>query len=749
LLTENEITNEIIEYIERKFSEREKREWRLRDIHKDFIQNFVTRIKDSGTCKAIVQMPTGMGKSVVLTALSYASIKMLEKGFIPNINMKRNLILVFSPRLRISTQLFNKLTILSQENTFVCQVGTHLMGKISCKPNIYNKNDTVHNSVKYFLDMTDPRQRRFISNSNQIGMQLIYGILVMSYQLMVLNEKILNYFNDRILALMIDEIHYAFSSNNAITPMKLRSLINSSPIVIGYTATPFPRTFDLICKNRNYKCFLLGKPIYSVDIMENKDKKYRRNSNINNEDFILIPKSLWVKNKNVMFYKTIIKTNDITFNGKNKRSLVIRKRVKNYIKILDNHLQELYNISLGDIAYKDPKVKILIVAPNVREANFWREELYNYYNNYYKNNNVRNLPFKKLIFIAHTRLEDKSGKSIEKAHKIIEKFKNSERGILVAVDMVTLGFDDPQLDVLVIARPLSNPIAYVQLRGRILRWPVGEVRAKTIYGPLLIHLDANSINLESDFMIKNVESGKLLRQEYYSEFITDLLPPSETFTIDESTINIEIEKMNFNKNIYESTKFYIHQKDNKVNNKFKINVSKNNPNKKIINNPRYLGMNVKVSVWQRNNGIYIKMGKKKINIYIDNSTKYLRIKRIIKDAYTKDELLAQHINQAFPQEMFIKVLENENIPKDIINIVTSKTIYIYNYTKKILEILREISRKCKCKYNINFEEKKYGKIYIYLEIICNKYKIIRILNNKNIDKKINVIKKSLRRKCSD
>jgi ankyrin repeat protein len=82
----------------------------------------------------------------------------------------------------------------------------------------------------------------------------------------------------------------------------------------------------------------------------------------------------------------------------------------------------------------------------------------------------------------------------------------------MAVDMVKIGFDDPNLDALVIARPISSEVGYVQMRGRVLRFPKDRSRPKVIHGALILHLAAKEI-MEREEKIKRVEEGEFTKAD--------------------------------------------------------------------------------------------------------------------------------------------------------------------------------------------------------------------------------------------
>lgn len=66
-------------------------------------------------------------------------------------------------------------------------------------------------------------------------------------------------------------------------------------------------------------------------------------------------------------------------------------------------------------------------------------------------------------FIIHSKLTD----AVQM--KVLEDFKNSTVGTLINVSMLTTGFDDPSVGMLMIARPIKSERLFIQVAGRVLR----------------------------------------------------------------------------------------------------------------------------------------------------------------------------------------------------------------------------------------------------------------------------------------
>ncbi len=59
-------------------------------------------------------------------------------------------------------------------------------------------------------------------------------------------------------------------------------------------------------------------------------------------------------------------------------------------------------------------------------------------------------------------------------HELVEEFKQGKIRAIVSVGMVTTGFDAPNIDMIVLARPTKSPVLHVQMCGRGLRVAPGK-----------------------------------------------------------------------------------------------------------------------------------------------------------------------------------------------------------------------------------------------------------------------------------
>lgn len=90
------------------------------------------------------------------------------------------------------------------------------------------------------------------------------------------------------------------------------------------------------------------------------------------------------------------------------------------------------------------KKKVLIFASSIKHAELLQEAISG-------------------SFVIHSNLSEKE------QIKILEDFKYSTVGTLINVAMLTTGFDDPSVDMLIIARPIKSERLYIQVAGRVLR----------------------------------------------------------------------------------------------------------------------------------------------------------------------------------------------------------------------------------------------------------------------------------------
>jgi superfamily II DNA or RNA helicase len=469
-------------------------EWRLRGLHEEGLRRFVEEIVNKGECKKIVQMPTGAGKSYLLALLVLATVFL--RGRIRE-GMNRNIILVLAPLTRIKIQLFKPLIVASGLYSD-CDAYTFPVGCVSsdsdalrqiklklpaishnCRVFVTPRSDAVlWISSRKMPNAKSVSEALEMISSNKFEGEVLVSVLC-PHALGVAQERekatqILENLKERVLGVFIDEAHVMLDVEGKLGGL-MHEIIKSAPVALGFTATPVKESCKAITGKSCRESFLHGRPVYSSNLMTNDFSGAK--------DPILVAKPV------ALFFRTkLILREPLRF--KDEEEIIWKKmcsqRVEKYAEKMFEYFEKHFGKDAG-------RAKALILAPNTGEAEIWYSVLKGKYHNKVKK-----------ILIAHSNRED--------AQEQIEKFLDSTEGVLIAVDMVKIGFDDPNLDALVIARPISSEVGYVQMRGRVLRFPKDPSRPKVIHGALILHLAAKEI-MEREEKIKRVEEGEFTKAD--------------------------------------------------------------------------------------------------------------------------------------------------------------------------------------------------------------------------------------------
>jgi superfamily II DNA or RNA helicase len=256
-------------------------------------------------------------------------------------------------------------------------------------------------------------------------------------------------------------------------------------IVLAFTATP---TKELINS--------LGSPVYNYHSLE------------------AMKQGVLTNNLKIHVYDTIINTHELNRDDFNR--LAIDDRAQKYAEEIMKILEEEARGSGYSLQDRIPKT--LVVAANIPEAEMICEKLRKSINELGKHSKLEKDDFRKTHFIncAHSKMRPFDGD----AKKIIDKFKKSDGGILVTVNMADMGFDDRNLEVLVIARRIRTPVAYVQIRGRVLRKCSTDDRRniKRLKGyGVLVDLAKSAEEHEKKEVIERVEKGEFSSQNVHAD----------------------------------------------------------------------------------------------------------------------------------------------------------------------------------------------------------------------------------------
>lgn len=247
--------------------------------------------------------------------------------------------------------------------------------------------------------------------------------------------------------LICDEAHTHYVGEK--TSEVINKLKSKAKVVLGLTATPTTKSIELF-----------GKLLY-----------YMRSSDAAREG--IITPILKVK-----AYETRVENLRLDSNQKEvcKRvssewDVAVIERAEKYAEYICNEIKSIKN-ELG----RYPKAAV--IAANTREADL----IFDY---------LKKLMPKDFIFKAHYRVDE--------SLKILEDFKGRNEGILITVRMIDIGFDDPNLEVLFIARPIGKPGSYIQVRGRVLRRSRDKNNMKEKLGyAVIIDFTGKAIGYEKD-----------------------------------------------------------------------------------------------------------------------------------------------------------------------------------------------------------------------------------------------------------
>ena len=558
------VASEVEEVFVRRFRSVKGERWKLRHLHRVGLEKFVRELLSQnlakGECKKVVQMPTGAGKSVLMALLALATVHL--RGRVRE-GDRRNVMLVFAPLNRIKFQLIEPLVIasgacegfqppsfsvycISSEEKALSEIYNKLLddyrGKIpsgwfsaaaaiGVSPLPSFGAATVTDALKMLQKRIEeggdeyshiiilcPHALARVTESAVKSKQLTLEDFLQSGSKTAPAKRYVRssegetfkFFKSKTLAVFIDEAHVMVDVSDKLGKL-LSELSDSAPIALGFTATPLKETCKNISKKEcSQELLLYGEPIYSYDLM------LRRKWLQQNEEPILI------SNLKARFHSSEIQVikaplmlspDDLWKNS-------CRNRVKVYAEVMLRELEGHFGLSAKDLVLK---AKTLVLAPNTKEADMWKEVLDELLGN----------ELSEYIFVAHSRLTN--------PHEVIEEFISSRGGILVAVDMVKLGFDDPNLDALVIARPVKSDVVYVQMRGRVLRYPKSPDRLKLKRGAFLLHLAADGV-MEDEDKVKSVERGAFPKAqvrvglEGFGEGVTEFSAIVKTDLLGESVV---------------------------------------------------------------------------------------------------------------------------------------------------------------------------------------------------------------------
>nr|WP_231609234.1 DEAD/DEAH box helicase [Pseudoalteromonas sp. NZS37] len=109
---------------------------------------------------------------------------------------------------------------------------------------------------------------------------------------------------------------------------------------------------------------------------------------------------------------------------------------------------------------------------------------------------ARNLAFSLCCMGVKAASVDSKSTTSEEKTQIIDNYKNGDLDVLVNCEMLTTGFDAPETNVAIIARPTNSLVLYLQMIGRALRGnPSLTPKTARIYTVLDEISEFNNVNL--------------------------------------------------------------------------------------------------------------------------------------------------------------------------------------------------------------------------------------------------------------
>lgn len=385
--------------------------------------------------KGIVQMPTGTGKTRLVSALllCLSISKLLNKG---------DTVLFFAPRRVIISQTIEefKNVLGVDNNSFRIYKLYNGNGKNLTDKLRYALTEDV-SGIKIIV-LTPHLLNEFIAKYQEY-FKVRFSFLNDSQ---LRNYIILRYF-EKVKCVILDEVHYMYSASKS--SINFYELLNRSEFCFGLSATPTIDAIKMFNKSTENAIRIFNKTE-----MSNNRLLFWYTSSEAMQKNILIP-ALKIRP-----YKTTIEI-DSEDSKINEWKVAIEDRAQKYAEEIINVLESELKAQFGDaITISNRVPKTLVVAANTTEADKIAECLCNELK---KKDNINAY---KLVSVAHYQVKD-----FYDPQEMIKKFRDSCEGILVTVNMADIGFDDPNLEVLVIARKVNTDVGYVQIRGRVLRKP--------------------------------------------------------------------------------------------------------------------------------------------------------------------------------------------------------------------------------------------------------------------------------------
>ncbi|RLG16836.1 hypothetical protein DRN63_03750 [Nanoarchaeota archaeon] len=415
----------------------------LYERQKEALHELLGKFYSESRIRGVFQMPTGAGKTIVAAGLILALFKLGSLRW-------KDIILYLTPRTALRGQVEDKFKKIF-ETLEKDRYGGMYRIKIFDVENLNEKRDKqlgikgVVRRLSHYLNVWQGNPILILI----VTPDGIHELLKKYNSLSELRNA------NRIRMVFLDEVHRAYFGPEFFKSIK--KLIDGLPcvgtVMIGLSATPIRQAVEEI-----------GPPLYRLSSQDAM------------EEGILV--------KRLKIYPMNTRTRLLERFDKDEWEVAVIERAEKYsekiLEKLSQELRELYiNLPTNVNPLSKRVLKTLVVAANTTEANEIAKNLRRRLAKLRPNDNLS-----ELVRVAHYKVTE--------ALDELNKFREQDEGILVTVNMADIGFDDPNLEALVIARPISTPIAYVQIRGRVLRRPKKQDNLKALKYAILIDLTGSS-----------------------------------------------------------------------------------------------------------------------------------------------------------------------------------------------------------------------------------------------------------------
>lgn len=441
---------EVVDWVD-EYLERTPLRLRLYERQKEALHSILNEFSLRRHVRGILQLPTGAGKTICVAALALALYQL-------GILCEKSILLYLTPRIILKGQVEDKF-----EDIFSKILDRNRLRFFR----IEKPEERIIERLKFFLGVWGENENRvLVLIITPKALHELFRELESHGRTVAQLDNI-----GKIKFLVMDEVHRVYFGPNisdSISELLDNVSRNSPSIILGTSATPIREAIEAI-----------GPILYSLSSIQ------------------AMREGILTGKLKIYSTTTQIKLKEAIY--KDEWSVAVIERAEKYSEeILERLREELSTLYPG---LQDPLTKripkTLVIAANTTEADEIASNLRR------KLEKVRGKRgANKLVRIAHYKINE--------AVKEIERFRKQDEGILVTVNMADIGFDDENLEVLVIGRPVRTPIGYVQIRGRVLRRPrKTEDNLKASRYAVIIDLTGAAKKFEKKEVIEEVELGRI------------------------------------------------------------------------------------------------------------------------------------------------------------------------------------------------------------------------------------------------